>query len=57
MITLEMHKFNDFSTASQHFRVLQAHFFNSFDNIAHDNKGHSHQITACRHNGLSGLIV
>jgi len=54
MITLEMHNFNNYSTASHQ---LQAHFFNSFDDNAHDSKGHSHQITACEHNGLSRLIV
>jgi len=37
--------------------MLQAHFFNSFDDNAHDSKGHSHQITACSHNGLSRFIV
>lgn len=57
MIALEMHNFNNYSTASQHFHVLHAQFFNSFDNNAYDSKGRSHQITACRHNGLSRLIV
>jgi len=56
MITLEMHNFNNYSIASQHFCVLQVHFFNSFDDNAHDSKGHSHQITACTHNGLSRFI-
>ena len=56
MITLEMHKFNNYSTASQHFLVLQAHFFNSFDNNAHDSKSHSHKITACRHDGLPHVL-
>ena len=56
-VSLELHNINYYSTASRHFHVLQAHSFKIFDNSARDRKGHSHQITACRHNGLSRSIV
>jgi hypothetical protein len=57
LISREMHTVSNYSITAQHFIVLQAHSFNIFNKNACDRKGRSHQITACRHNGLSRLIA